>query len=67
MTPTASRGEYVGLFNSLGEAIEFENHVLGSAGLPPFAQVVKDGEEGSSEYWEWLIHQMGPEDDYTSR
>ena len=47
---------YVALFDTLSDAIKFENRVLsiGRQFLPPCAQNVLDGNAATPEYWTWL-------------
>lgn len=43
-----------------GHALEFEGQALsiGSEFLPEHARAVRDGGEGTPEYWAWLIEQF---------
>lgn len=51
---------YIALFDTLSDAIEFENQVLsiGRQYLPLCAQNVLDGNTETPEYWTWLAGQM---------
>lgn len=57
---TLAATSYVGMFSNRADAIEFENQVLsvGDEFLPEFAIAVRDGEEPSAEYWQWLKDQF---------
>ncbi len=50
---------YVALFDTLSDAIKFENRVLsiGRQYLPPCARDVLDGNAAAPEYWTWLASQ----------
>lgn len=51
---------YIALFDTLSDAIEFENQVLsiGRQYLPLCAQNVLDGNTATPEYWTWLASQV---------
>ena len=58
-----ARAEYLSLFSSLAEAVEYENQILaiGDDLLPECARDVRDGtsdNEPRAEYWEWLRGQV---------
>ncbi len=52
---------YLDLFETLREALAFEEQVLsiGSDFLPPAALKVRDGGEPTEAYWQWMIAQAG--------
>lgn len=55
-----TRTDFVDLFEVPADAIRFEDEVL-SAGdhyLPDFALSVRDGEEPTSEYWQFLAKEL---------
>ena len=56
----ATRQDYRDKFETLNEAIEFENYVLGSGDefLPLCAKAVLDGYEPGDDYWEFLIDEL---------
>ncbi len=56
-----NRQDFLALFNSTSEAMEFESNCLliGTGFLPEVARrVVSEGEEPGSDYWKWLIQQF---------
>lgn len=61
----ATRLEYVGKFKTLSEALLFEDRVLdsGLTHLPSCAKDVMEGQEPTSEYWDFLIGQLESSED----
>lgn len=54
----SSRSDYVGRFQSLTDAVAFEDQCLSGDGLPTCARDVRAGREPSPAYWAWLIMQL---------
>lgn len=54
-----TREDFIGRFETTGEAIEFENQLLSSGDehLPECARSVRDGSEPTSEYWDFACEQ----------
>ena len=55
--------DYASLFQTLSDAIEFENHALsiGTEFLPACAVAVRDGDDATETYWAWLSEQAQTE------
>ena len=55
-TVMATRESYIETAGSEAAAIAYENQALniGDEFLPKFARDVRDGGEGTAEYWQWL-------------
>lgn len=62
--PTTTREDFLEEFDHPDDAIEFESAVLSAIPedeLPDFARAVRGGEDGTAEYWSWLIGQLDAE------
>jgi hypothetical protein len=58
-----TRQDYLSRFDTLAEAVEYENQLL-SIGeyLPACAQAVRDGEDATPEYWDFACGQFDQQD-----
>jgi len=53
----AARTEYVERFASVADAEQFQAQVISAGSLPSCAQLVKDEQTATAEYWRWLSEQ----------